>query len=274
MHGFLLRLRAVVDELRANPDVEVEAFEVRPPADPALLAVTPLTPEMRDFYAEANGFELTWRGGPRLADQGYVAGRVDLIPLEQVFAERRGTLYFDDESPVRLLRPVDFFVEDACAGLYLDGSPNPTMVFYERGDDRVSPLEVDFEGYLELLLKSRGFWYWQKALVMPERGNQDVPMSSEVKTFRSAAPRLFCGFDGAAFRLDVPPGGASRAHRISTVPPPPLKVPPEQGQSVFVRRSAGQFHEGMVEQLAAQYALVSFPDGYRQWFGFGHLMTA
>jgi len=59
----------------------------------------------------------------------------------------------------------------------------------------MSPLGVDFEGYLQLLLKSRGFWYWQKAITTAEYENPDVPVSVEESNFTTIMRQLFPDFN-------------------------------------------------------------------------------
>ena len=64
----------------------------------------------------------------------------------------------------------------------------------------MSPLGVDFEGYLQLLLKSRGFWYWQKAIATPEYENPYVSVSVEESNFTTIMPQLFPDFNLSDFQ--------------------------------------------------------------------------
>jgi len=62
------------------------------------------------------------------------------------------------------------------------------------------PLGVDFEGYLQLLLKSRGFWYWPLAIVGPEEVDPSASMPEDEKNFREIMPQLFPDFNPSDFQ--------------------------------------------------------------------------
>lgn len=286
MMTYVDRFRALADELSRHPDIQLESFEVRPPAPPDVLATLPLTPAMRNFYAAANGLVLRWTAGPRFANEGHVVGRIDLIKIEDVFGSWEDVLYFEFDPPdsaLRLLKPIDAFVEEARACLRWDGSANPKVVFH-GGGSTIYPLEVDFNGYLELLLRSRGLWYWQKAIAAPELVNEYAPMCGEEKVFWSVAPRLFPNFDPNPFRrLDgyVPPGITFHAHpsqppgsyHAHPSQPPAVGAPLQLHQRVIVRWSNNQIYQGLIEQVAQAHALIAFPNGQRHWVGFGYIMT-
>ncbi|HEY9782971.1 MAG TPA: YbjN domain-containing protein, partial [Leptolyngbyaceae cyanobacterium] len=107
--------------------------------------------------------------------------------------------YFNENDPCKPLHPIDFFIGNACAALYLDGSNNPEVYYYYRGE-KMRSLGVNFEGYLELLLKSRGFWYWQVAIAGPEYVNPATPMPIEERNFRKIMPQLFSNFNSSDFK--------------------------------------------------------------------------
>jgi hypothetical protein len=65
--------------------------------------------------------------------------------------------------------------------------------------EEMSPLGVDFEGYLQLLLKSRGFWYWQKAIATPEYDNPYASESLEESNFMKIMSQLFSDFNPSDF---------------------------------------------------------------------------
>jgi hypothetical protein len=66
MPTFRARFEAMVAELRAHPQVEVHAVEIRPPADPDALALAereiarPLPDALREFYLAHDGVFLEW----------------------------------------------------------------------------------------------------------------------------------------------------------------------------------------------------------------------
>lgn len=119
--------------------------------------------------------------------------------MGEVFGSWEGFIYFEETSRFRSLHPIDFFIEEACAAFNLDGSENPQVYYHSLGGE-MAPLGVDFGGYLELLLKSRGFWYWQLAIATHEYSSTDAPLTGEERSFRETMPQLFPDFDAAAFK--------------------------------------------------------------------------
>lgn len=199
----------MAEGLKSNPSIIVVVCEFNPPATPEELAEAraefELTPAMLDFYTRANGIRIEWerRESREVPGGGLAAGRINLLPVEEVFGDWEDVIYADDEDRFRPLRPFDFFVEEACAALYADGAAEPEVYYHYLGEE-MRPMGVTFEGYLELLLKSRGFWYWQLAASEPGE-HQAGRVSVEEKNFRELMPRLFPDFDPSDFR---PPGRA------------------------------------------------------------------
>ena len=195
----------MADALKNNPVIDVVVCEFNPPATNNQLKEAQknfnLTAAMIDFYSEANGITIQWerKEQKQIPDGGLAAGYINLLPIEEVFQDWEHIIYFDDDSSFKPLHPLDFSTDEACAALYLDGSDNPQVYYHYLGEE-MSPLGVDFEGYLQLLLKSRGFWYWHKAIAQPEYFNPYVPVSLEERNFREIMPQLFPDFDGSEFQ--------------------------------------------------------------------------
>lgn len=199
------KFRAMAEGLKSNPSINVVRCVFNPPATEDELDGArrefDLTPAMLDFYSRANGLSIQWerRGAKEIPRGGLAAGYIELLPVEEVFGDWKGVIYFDEDDEYRPLRPFDFFVEEACAALYVDGSADPEVYYHYLGEE-ARGLGVNFEGYLELLLKSRGFWYWQRAVAAPDPRQPDARMSVEEANFREFMPQLFPDFDPAAFR--------------------------------------------------------------------------
>jgi hypothetical protein len=199
------RFRAMESDLQANPLIKVVLSEFNPPATAEELDEArnqfDLTAAMVDFYGEANGIQIHWerREQKEIAGGGLATGLISLLPVQEVFGDWEDIIYFEDNDRFKSLYPLDFFVEEACAALYLDGSKNPAVYYHYCGEE-MSPMGVDFAGYLELLLKSRGFWYWHLALTQSEDAIANAPMSIEEKNFREIMPQLFPDFKAADFK--------------------------------------------------------------------------
>ncbi|BAZ16709.1 hypothetical protein NIES4071_85870 [Calothrix sp. NIES-4071] len=199
------QFRSMVVDLENNPLIKVMKSEFNPPATEKELNATQsyfkLTAAMIDFYSAANGITIQWerKKQKKIADGGLAVGYINLLSIQEVFKNWDNIIYFDKNDAYKSLHPLDFFIDEACAALYLDGSDNPQVYYHYLGEE-MSPLGVDFEGYLKLLLKSRGFWYWHKAIVQPEYVNPYVPMSVEETNFREIMPQLFPDFDASDFQ--------------------------------------------------------------------------
>lgn len=195
----------MADALQNNSAINVVKCKFNPPATKKKLKEAQnnfnLTAAMIDFYSGANGIKIQWerKEQKEIADGGLAAGYINLLPVEQVFGNWEGVIYFDEDDSFKPLHPLDFFIDEACAALYLDGSDNPQVYYHYLGEE-MSPLGVDFEGYLQLLLKSRGFWYWHKAIAQPEYFNPYVPISVEERNFREIMPQLFSDFNQSDFQ--------------------------------------------------------------------------
>ena len=169
LHNYLTRFKTMVSELEKNPSIELIAFKINPPAKKKDFeranGYFPLTDDMRVFYAQCNGLELEWEIKNSLE---HTPGLIKILPLGEVFSDWIDIIYFDEEDldfEYRPLHPLDFFVSEACAALYLDFETGAAPeVYYHYCGEEMSSMKVDFAGYLELLLESRGFWYWQKSV--------------------------------------------------------------------------------------------------------------
>lgn len=203
--SLVARFRAMAEALENNPALRLVACEFNPPATEDELEAAretfDLTPAMVAFYGEANGLTIQWesRGQEESGEGGPAAGYIDLRPVQEVFGDWADEIYFEEGDEFEPLHPLDFFVPEACAALYLDGAKNPEVYYHYLGEE-MRPLGVDFKGYLELLLKSRGFWYWQTVVAKPAREGSAAAESSTEKNFWRLMPRLFPDFDAAAFK--------------------------------------------------------------------------
>ena len=191
--------------LKNNPAIDVIVCEFNSPATEEELnearSKFKLTSKMIDFYSQANGISIQWerRKEKELSGGGLAAGLIDLLPVQEVFGDWKDNIYFDEDDPCKPLHPIDYFIGNACAALYLNGLNNPEVYYYYRGE-KMRPLGVDFEGYLQLLLKSRGFWYWPLAIAGSEDVDPSAPMPREERNFRQIMPQLFPDFDPSDFQ--------------------------------------------------------------------------
>ncbi len=203
--SYIQQFHLMVASLKNNSAIDVYLCNFNPPATKEELNYAQgkfkLTQTMIDFYSEANGLSIQWEKleQKEVPGGGLIAGMIDLLPVQEVFKDWKDNIYFAEDDPCKPLHPIDYFIGNACAALYLDGSDNPEVYYYYRGE-RMRPLGVDFEGYLQLLLKSRGFWYWPLAIAGPEDVDPSAPMTREERNFREIMPELFPDFNPSDFQ--------------------------------------------------------------------------
>jgi len=192
MEIYLEKLKKMVDELSHHPKIIVTDFVINPPATEDEIKFAEkkfkLTNDMLDFYKSANGIKLTWELNE---PEDSVMGNIELLPVQEVFRDWKNTIYWDNNHKYKQLHPLDFFVPEACAVLNLDGSDNPEVYFHYCGEE-MSSLKMDFKKYLDALLKTRGFWYWQ-TVVVAELTNEEN--TTEPENFRVNMPKLFTDFN-------------------------------------------------------------------------------
>jgi hypothetical protein len=203
--SIIQQFHLMTDALKNNPAIDVIVCEFNSPATEEELDEARnhlnLSPAFIDFYSQANGIQIQWerRDQKEISNGGLAAGYINLLPIQDIFGDWKDIIYFNEDDIYKPLHPIDFFSDEACAALYLDGVDNPAVYYHYLGEE-MSPLGVDFAGYLELLLKSRGFWYWHKAIAQPEYFNPYAPISVEERNFREIMPQLFPDFDPSDFQ--------------------------------------------------------------------------
>jgi len=196
MENYLEKFKKMVDELNLHPKITVTDFIINPPATEEEIKLAEkrfkLTNDMVNFYKQANGIKLSWELNETEKTEDVVRGSIELLPVKEVFGDWKNTIYFSGEGgdKFKSLHPLDFFIEEACAALNLDGSDNP-VVFYHYCGEEMSTLKMDFKEYLFSLLKTRGFWYWQTAVVAEFTGEENT---TEPENFRLNMTKLFPDF--------------------------------------------------------------------------------
>jgi hypothetical protein len=207
---------AVLDDLGSNPLIRVDAHHVHPPTGADAIAAieeefgVALPGSIRDFHRQMGGLELRWTSSVGTAVEGVPArGSIRLLPLEQVFAGRDddewfGDLWFDwmDESSkeaLRALKPVDYFDQDdsGCTCLQVGSGVVQPRLRVHGVDHGVRVLDLGFEEYLELLVRTRGFHGWPLLLVEDREDLFDHEQRHA--SFHHGVSRLFPGSDFSEF---------------------------------------------------------------------------
>ena len=196
MKIYLEEFKKMVDELNQHPEIIVTDFVINPPATEEEIKFAEkkfkLTNDMLEFYKSANGITLSWELEDTEDTEDTVRGKIELLPVEKVFGDWKNTIYFDFDGgdEFKSLHPLDFFVNEACAALNLEDSDNPEVYYHYCGEE-MNTLKMDFKEYLNALLKTRGFWYWQTVVVAELTGEENT---TEPENFRVNMPKLFPDF--------------------------------------------------------------------------------
>ena len=187
MQSFRERFDAMVSELRAHPEVEIFAVEIRPPAEPETLELAelvleqPLPAAMRAFYAAHNGIFLEWglKGVEYLektlpfwsASTPASTGCFNFVPLESVISEKWERECFISEISPEFQQLLFGAVPDpqppfrgACVDLFSSWSqgnliigPEPLMIVSaDHGAELDTSHFLSFDVYLDVTLAMYG----------------------------------------------------------------------------------------------------------------------
>lgn len=189
----------MVAELRDNPHVELLTHELTDPLPADELSRLVEESEARlpagveEFYRHVGSFRLDWRA---TVDDVSDHGVAEILPLGRVLGDWSGITWFPNgEQEFRPVVPFDFFTPEACVAFERgeDGTFADTVSYHYFGEE-LAPTGRTFTEYVDLLIASRGYWYWPKTLCP---GYED---SAEVTEFRRNMPRVFPDYDDALFR--------------------------------------------------------------------------
>lgn len=125
--------------------------------------------QVADFADTVGGRELSWRTPADDSGRPACAGGVNFLPVEEIYADWEGSVYFGfpEENPrLRQFKPVDYCQPEAFVGLYHDEAKSPALYYYAPGEGQEPyPLQLDLEGYVQLLPYTLGYEHWQLALL-------------------------------------------------------------------------------------------------------------
>ena len=141
------------------------------------------------FYSEISLHKLEWTNGANNSIRGFI----NILPIEQAVGSWDGIIYFKGSNEgLKNFKPFDFFLPECCVGFYLadeNENPNEELCAYDL-EDEPEPLNVNMEGYIQLLYMARGFSYWSYVLRGLE-GGRDYGVTEK---FKKAMPEVFPDF--------------------------------------------------------------------------------
>jgi hypothetical protein len=151
-----------------------------------------------DFYRVSDGFAISWQPADPNKVSLEIFGAVKVNPFQQVVRKWNGIVFFDgepDSTPRRKFFPADFFADEAAVGFCtLEGYRD--YMYYFKFEGEPVPLYVDFKHYLNLMLLTKGCFYWQYLIfeIIEDKENE---VSARIK---SELPVVFNDFSFQIFR--------------------------------------------------------------------------
>lgn len=189
------QIKELRDELGGNSAITVDDFTIGLPLNKrekeAVKGVAPAS--IFYLHREVNELVIAW--GPRDASDPDAIGSTKIIPVKEMLKDWSGVVYFDftpQDARIKHFHPIDFFVDEACVGAFLNEPAREDSALYlYRFEGDPTSLQLDMEGYVQMLKASRSFLYWQYAIleIIHQKEN---PMS---RRFKEWMPRLFPVFD-------------------------------------------------------------------------------
>ena len=179
------RLEKMVNMLDAEDGVVVEEFSIRPPLPvegiekvvaSAKEEGIEVPGDVLSFYSVCNGFTLKWNLKKMKEElDTEVVGTANVLPMEKVFSDWDGFLYFSDEPEINerdgydltKAKVFDAFIAEAGVLLYFGERPGYEVLYHYYGEE-VLPTGWSLKGYLDNLLRMKALWYWQPALIEAE----------------------------------------------------------------------------------------------------------
>lgn len=193
--GYRDRFERMFTALQATPTVKVRTARIEPPDPGAIgrwreVAGASWPDGMSELYAELSSVDLEWE----VEGQKSMGGAIHVPPLSLWDHDAlEDELWFDfteRDSPLHFIRPIDRFVPEAYAVLYLEPADEQAKVAYHYCGEELVLTGLTYREWLELLFRSRGTLYWLQLTLGPASGS-----STWVEQGIAHAAKLFPDFD-------------------------------------------------------------------------------
>jgi hypothetical protein len=188
-------IKTLRDELESNSQVKVKQvttpLRLNKKEKESLNGITPQS--VFSFHQEMNGLYIEWEG-KRTKDPD-VKGSVKILSVKEILKDWKGVVYFDftpDGDRIRKFHPIDFFIDEAAVGAFLNeaNQEDPVLYLFSFEGEPVN-LHLDMSGYVQMMTASKGFLYWQYTIIEILEGREN-PVS---RRFKEWMPKLFAEFN-------------------------------------------------------------------------------
>ena len=198
-NDFLDLVTNLEDELESNPKIVVTDFQTPLALNKKEKEVSKkVTPSVIfSFHQNLNGLSIGWK--PKKKQNPDVKGSVKVLSLNEILQDWKDVVYFNftpEQERIRNFHPIDFFVDEACVGAFLNESSKQDVSLYLYSfEGEPTNLNLDINGYIQMMVASKGFLYWQYTVVEILE-SQENPVSQR---FKEWMPKLFPGFSWQAY---------------------------------------------------------------------------
>lgn len=148
---------------------------------------------LQNFYKQVTHLQYKWETKEPI-DGRIIQGSINILPQKEVLDDWQGVTYLEDTphyDDIEDFKVVDFFDDLACVGYINTKRKVDYMQYLRIGSMELDPLDLDFDGYIELMFAARGFSYWPKVIIDLRAGEELGPDS---ETFKTYMPQIFPNF--------------------------------------------------------------------------------
>jgi hypothetical protein len=122
-------------------------------------------PDWVEEYQHFFGLQFQWAAMPATGIKA--TGSIKIMELPIVFGDWEGQAYVSntkEDSPLRNFKIVDFYENEYASGIIFDKTRDFTFYNIELdGTDPVN-LDLDINGYIEMMMYSKGYMIWQRVI--------------------------------------------------------------------------------------------------------------
>jgi hypothetical protein len=120
-----------------------------------------------------------------------IIGKCNILTIDRIIESyvisKDDDDYTNDDKHWLDFKIVDQVQEEWCVGIFCGKNATNSLYFYEW-DGIPYYLGLDMEGYIKMLIATRGFNLWQKALIQHRKGEATT---TALPIFKENLPRLF-----------------------------------------------------------------------------------
>lgn len=158
---------------------------------PRLTLVDSIHSGIEEFYRKSNdGWGIKWEQ----EKYSSIGGNIQLAETRHLFADPKDNgIYYDETeegSDLRYFHPFDFPTPESYVGFVIKPDTIYKSVYYMSiSDNSLRNLDLDFQGYTQMALEARVFYYWQLVLLYYMNGKGIG--EQETETFKTEMPKIF-----------------------------------------------------------------------------------